>query len=280
MNPESSGRIGGFQTAFLIFAIVFLAYPTQKYLVPLLGIEPGPVVARLFIFVPLAAMLALVPQYRRFAIAARRTSIAPGSGVEVALVAAAKALLPFAIGGAVVLWHWTLGGEMALAKRLGQEPALSRGLSMESLVLFFFVAGVVAPLVEELLFRGLLYRAWEARWGWFPAMLATSALFAAYHPVPFGAFVSSIVFVALLRRTGSLWAPILVHGFGNMLLSPLLLGRLYFNPSGKETGEIGLWPFHLAALAVLAIALPVYLWLARDSRLAACEEPTTEIRCA
>jgi membrane protease YdiL (CAAX protease family) len=200
--------------------------------------------------------------------------------MELGLVVFSQAFVPLAIGGAIVLWHWSVGGEMALARRLGQERSLATSFALEAFVFSFLVAGMLAPIVEELLFRGLLYRAWEARWGWFWSMLATSAVFAAYHPVPFAAFIGSIIFVIVLRRTGSIWSPILVHGIGNMFLSPLLLGRFYFNTAGKETGEIALWPYHLAALAVLAAALPVYAWMARDREPVEEEVEATEIRCA
>jgi membrane protease YdiL (CAAX protease family) len=111
-------------------------------------------------------------------------------------------------------------------------------------------------------------------------MLATSGLFAAYHPVPFAAFVSAIIFVAVYRRTGSIWAPIMVHGFGNIMASPVFMGGLYFRTAGKETGEIALWAFHLAALALVFILISIYVWMARDSTAPANEEPATEIRCA
>lgn len=286
MRSEADVRIGGFQIAFLVFAVIFLAYPLQKYIGPLLGLEgKGPLVSRIFIFVPLALLLALVPQFRRFCIEQLRTPIADGRGGEVALVTATKALLvPLAVGGAIVLWHWGLGGEMALARRLGQqrspEAELAWALTVGGWIFSFIVAGAIGPIIEELLFRGLLFRAWEARWGWVSSMLATSALFAAYHPVPFSAFVSAIIFVALYRRTGSLWSSIVAHGVGNMLLSPLLFGRFFFQTVGKETGEIGLWPVHLAALALLLVAVPLYVWMARDARLPEPEEPATEIRCA
>jgi len=40
------------------------------------------------------------------------------------------------------------------------------------------------------------------------------------------------------------------------------MGQFYFRTAGKSTGEIELWWFHLASLAVLAIILPTYVWLA------------------
>ena len=74
---------------------------------------------------------------------------------------------------------------------------------------------IVGPPIEELVFRGLLYRAWANQWGALVAAVLTSALFAAYHPNFLAAFSSAILFVCLVRRTGSLWASISVHAFTN-----------------------------------------------------------------
>ncbi len=261
----------GFQVAFFIFAVVFLAAPIQKYLVPLVASGEGleRTLGRLSIFVPACLILMLVPAIRRFCVAELATPIGRSHRLEVALFVAFKTLvMPFAIVGAIVLWHWIVGGEMALARRIGNEDAaaasLARAMSMDGMILAIAIGALVAPVIEELVFRGLLFRAWEAQWGWFPAMVATSAVFAAYHPVPFSAFVASMLFVALYRRTGSLRGCILAHSAYNFLLWYPLLGQLIFRKAGKETGEIALWPFHLAALAALAIALPVYVWMARS----------------
>jgi membrane protease YdiL (CAAX protease family) len=266
----------GVQVAILIFALVFLAWPLQKYLGPALGLEESPskLVGKLFIFVPAIALLAGIPALRRFCVEALSTPIPAERRLELGGVTLAKLCVPFAIAGATVLWHYALGGEMTLARRLGeQRPAaeqIAAALRWDGIAMLC-IAGLVAPVVEELVFRGLLYRAWERQWGWAASMLATSAVFAAYHPVPFAAFIGSVIFVLVLRRTGSLWAPIIVHATGNLALWPPLLGRFYFDTRGKETGEIELWSFHLGALALLAIALPAYAWLARDGRECADE---------
>ena len=259
----------GLQITFFIFAVVFLAAPAAKFLGPYLvpeGEMPKSL-GRIFIFVPAIALLWLIPQVRAFCWRELGYPISQRDRMEVSIVAASQVLLPFAIFGAVVLWHWTVGGEMALARRLGQQDTaaaeFARALSADELARLV-LAVVVAPVIEELVFRGMLFRTWEAEWGWFKAMIATSTVFAAYHPASFSAFVGSIVLVALYRRTGSLRACILAHAVYNGLLWYPLMGRFVFRTVGKETGEIELWPFHLAMLALLAVALPVYVWMARD----------------
>ena len=269
MIDNHSKGASGLQVAFLVFAVVLLGAPLHKYLGPLLGIpQSSPIAGRLFIFIPAIAILLFAPALRRSCFERLSQPIIASRRIEVGLVSAAEILLPFAIFGAVALWYWILGGEMALARRIGnQSPVdveLARAWTTEGMLLQLLLAGIVAPVIEELVFRGFLYDAWKAQWGWFWAMLATSLVFAAYHPFPFQAFIASIVFVLVLRRAGSIRAPILVHAAGNIAVWYPLMGQFYFNLRGKETGEIRLWWFHLAMLGILAVALGIYAWMARD----------------
>lgn len=90
--------------------------------------------------------------------------------------------------------------------------------TLQQRVFFAFVALVGAPVVEELIFRGILYPAVKQQ-GW-PrlALWGTSLLFALTHantatflPLTFLA----LVLVFLYERTGNLLAPILTHSLFN-----------------------------------------------------------------
>jgi membrane protease YdiL (CAAX protease family) len=130
----------------------------------------------------------------------------------------------------------------------------------------FALAGFLAPILEELLFRGLLYKAWEKRLGWAGSMTLVSILFGLYHPLFWSAFASSIVFACLYRRTGSLWAPIIVHAIVNISLWYPLLGRHVLPRSPEAATDLSQWGLRLAALAVVSVALPWYVWLSRHRR--------------
>jgi membrane protease YdiL (CAAX protease family) len=87
----------------------------------------------------------------------------------------------------------------------------------DSIALLALAIVVVAPLAEEVLFRGFLYRGLIAtRLGVLGTTLLTSAMFAALH-TQYDAFdIGSIFLVGVLAslarwRTGSLLAPIAVH---------------------------------------------------------------------
>jgi membrane protease YdiL (CAAX protease family) len=81
---------------------------------------------------------------------------------------------------------------------------------------FFAVMGVRNALLEESLFRGDLLRTLEPRLGSAGAVVASSAVFAAYHrtiaPVPlFMKFIMGLVFAASASRTRSLVPSAIAH---------------------------------------------------------------------
>ncbi|MBI5444210.1 MAG: CPBP family intramembrane metalloprotease [Deltaproteobacteria bacterium] len=91
------------------------------------------------------------------------------------------------------------------------------------------VGGLIAPVFEELLFRGILYGGLRKRAGIFFSTTVASLIFAsahynfrAVHPVQ---AAGAVLFCAAYELSGSLWAPLIVHVTGNLalFLAPSLL---------------------------------------------------------
>ncbi len=81
-----------------------------------------------------------------------------------------------------------------------------------------FMAVVVAPISEEIIFRGYLFGVARKYVGFWPAALVVSLLFAAFHlhlPALPGLFLLAMAFTLIYERAGSLWAPILMHAAFN-----------------------------------------------------------------
>lgn len=88
------------------------------------------------------------------------------------------------------------------------------------------ILGVLAPVVEELTFRGMLYGWLEGRWGWRPAFWVSSLAFAVAH-YQWGsegwaqlAYALAVLPLALLfgwlrRRTNSLLPSVIAHMANN-----------------------------------------------------------------
>lgn len=88
------------------------------------------------------------------------------------------------------------------------------------------MAVVVAPLVEEIIFRGVLYRIFRTYFGRIAALFFTAALFAAIHgnaPTFIPLMLLAIVLTIGLERSGSLMVCILGHAIFNAVSLLLLI---------------------------------------------------------
>lgn len=96
-------------------------------------------------------------------------------------------------------------------------------------IAFFVSATIVAPLVEELTFRGLGFGLLEPYGAW-TAILVTGCLFGAVHGLVAGfpLLATFGILLAWLRmKTGSVYPPMLLHGIFNgvaLIVSVTLLG--------------------------------------------------------
>jgi len=110
----------------------------------------------------------------------------------------------------------------AIVTFLMEHPAWSERL------LVLAIAGIAAPVTEELLFRGCLYGYLRQSGGRVVAILVSSVVFALIHahPATMPALAVFAVGLALLYEyTGTLWAPIAVHAVFNILN---FFGTLYW----------------------------------------------------
>jgi membrane protease YdiL (CAAX protease family) len=267
-----TGTASGLQVAFFTFAVLLLAVPITGWLS---GGLQDPSEERVLLGKGLPILLAAgilfgFPKLRRQCRECLEQPIPADARLEVAIVTCARLLLPFALIGAFSLWHWSNGAELGLARYIrawrSEDAEMARAFVPAHLIFTFLGAGLLAPIFEELVFRGLLYRAWERQIGWFSSMILVSVLFGLYHREFWSSFTSSIVFVCLYRRAGSLWAPIIAHSAANISLWYPLLGRHVVPRNLSATGDILQLAPQLSLLLVLAFALPAYVWMARRGR--------------
>lgn len=79
---------------------------------------------------------------------------------------------------------------------------------------------IMAPLVEEFIFRGFLFKSFCNRWSPLTAAAISSLIFAVAHGYSLPGTVSTTLFgmicCALYHRTGSLWPSIIMHSLWNL----------------------------------------------------------------
>jgi membrane protease YdiL (CAAX protease family) len=111
-------------------------------------------------------------------------------------------------------------------------------------LLFVAMAVLIAPLVEETLFRGYLYPLFARSFGITPGIVLTGVLFGLMHGAQLGwtwglvtiLIVVGIVFTFVRARTGSVFASFLMHlGYNSLISIAALIGTRGFtqNPLGK-----------------------------------------------
>jgi membrane protease YdiL (CAAX protease family) len=142
---------------------------------------------------------------------------------------------------------------------------LADALSVDGMLFSLILAGLLAPVIEELVFRGLLFSLWRERYGWLAAMAMTSTLFGLYHANFLPAFVGSIIYTCVYLRTGSLRAAIMVHAAYNVSTWYPLLGQFIYPRDMLAPGDPASWTIHIVALSALLAALPIYMWISRPA---------------
>jgi membrane protease YdiL (CAAX protease family) len=132
----------------------------------------------------------------------------------------------FLIAPATVVTMWLVfGGLHALGymkwmESLGVEPVQDSVKLLQTskdpmvLILMAVAAVLVAPISEEVVFRGYLYPAAKKFAGPWMAALCTGLVFAAAHgslAALLPLFIFGVVLALLYEKTGSIWAPVAVH---------------------------------------------------------------------
>ena len=145
-------------------------------------------------------------------------------------------LVTILVGGAAGLLSWAPASLLAgFSSQLHPPSPEYLALVAETLprtpletALAYLAVTVAAPLGEELVFRGILFRLASDRWGWIRAAVLTGLFFGVAHWQPwnlFGLVALGLVLATLYHGTRSLLAPIVAHAVYNTVSLTVLLGR-------------------------------------------------------
>lgn len=134
---------------------------------------------------------------------------------------------------AIVMMLLALANNLALSAFGAPQPQAEslrwlRGAPLEQFLVVAISGAMVAPVVEELFFRGYVFNAYLAAKGPRTAYLASATLFGIVHghATLFPAiFLGGLVLAYVYRRSGTIVAPIVAHvlnngiAFGSLLLA-------------------------------------------------------------
>ena len=129
---------------------------------------------------------------------------------------------------------------------LSQEtvsPASENGAPMVFHSIFIFELVVVAPILEELFFRGVLFTRWSVRWGMGRGIILSSLLFGVLHVNNVvGATVFGAVMALLYVRTGTLLVPMACHALYNGIVAAVYGFSLSFEAEDSTPAVEGCRP--------------------------------------
>jgi membrane protease YdiL (CAAX protease family) len=171
------------------------------------------------IFVPLAVIRGVGPAAFGLRLGDWRRGLVWSAAVSVLL------LLGFGLAAAAA---YLVDGTNLIPMAFGRSPLATAATPVARAVILAAMV-VVGPLAEEIFFRGGLYTVLRRSLSAPQALLASSLLFAAVHgrQIHLSAiqFIGGLAFGWLYEKTGTLFAPVLVHAAGNLaiLLIPLLV---------------------------------------------------------
>lgn len=123
-------------------------------------------------------------------------------------------------------------------------------------ILLFIAVGIIAPLGEELLFRGFLQQFLEKHWKDITrAILITALFFATIHMNPYWfvqIYLLGILLGFLSWKTGSVLPPLILHGMNNSF-------AMLFSFSEMDESSFYIWNGHVAPwILILAIGSVIF----------------------
>ena len=127
-------------------------------------------------------------------------------------------IIPFAAATGLVLNNISLLANLAVASEAYAETSVEQYAI--PLVLQFIGYGLITPLSEELIFRGLIYKRLREDFSFPRAMLLSAILFGFFHGnmiQTLYAFGMGLVLAYLYEKYHSLAAPVIAHGTVNIV---------------------------------------------------------------
>jgi membrane protease YdiL (CAAX protease family) len=117
--------------------------------------------------------------------------------------------------GVVFIISWAAGFKVSA---FFQAPL---PLTHGDIFLFIAVGAVIAPVAEEIFFRGILYGFFR-QWGIMVALVISTALFVISHAtgsgLPFTQVIGGLLFAVAYEIEKNLLVPIIIHSLGNLAI--------------------------------------------------------------
>lgn len=169
-------------------------------------------------------------------------------------------VLSLGLGGLSILWFDVVDGYLqdSVFAESEEEFYDAFAYDIEEAYLWPFLSIVlIGPLVEEFLFRGIMFSLLAGiRVGWF-AILISGVAFGLWHEIPIQVVYTGIMGIGLgvvYQATRNLWFPIVIHVINNFLSRP---------PAFMDTEAVYIAIEWIQRLAIVP-AIVILIWMLRS----------------
>ncbi len=222
-EERGSGRIGAADVGISVVVYFMVQIIVGAVLFGGLGLELGSTSGTLALVAAATLSSILAVGF----VVAVRSGLTPASvGLRATsgrwlLAGAGVGLLAWAVNrGVIVLYIWLTGD--ASNPQAGLSDTAQGSLPVFALLVL--LGGLLTPLGEELLFRGVLY-GWLRRWGIVLATVISAVVFGLAHGVNVvlpAAIVLGVFSALLYEKSGSIWPAVVSHAVNNTLIFVLV----------------------------------------------------------
>ncbi|MEC4807079.1 MAG: CPBP family intramembrane glutamic endopeptidase [Jaaginema sp. PMC 1079.18] len=119
---------------------------------------------------------------------------------------------------------------------------------------------IVAPIIEEFLFRGIIFQRFAARWQIGTGIILSSLLFGILHLNPIGLSVFGAIAALLYLRTNTLIVPILFHAINNLIVAIISWATINSANTPPTVTEMQNTQTLITGLLFIVVSAPILIW--------------------
>ena len=223
LPPPWSGRDGfavlmrgGAVTTLLLFSLSFLEFANDVMVIVSMAILYGPILILTYFHLLFPNDVSI---FRAFGLRMAPDKI-PRVGAVVVIVLSAGLIgdwiIALGLGGTQGSIHWTEWFDQSLVWGTSTEVAAT-----------LLEYSIIAPVLEEVIFRGVVFGSLRRRFGWGASAILSALVFSFVHGYGLlgllTVFWSGVLWAWAYEKTGSLWPSMIAHGLNNLLVSLTLV---------------------------------------------------------
>tara|TARA_B000000460_G_C21489330_1_gene380835 strand:+ start:150 stop:1259 length:1110 start_codon:yes stop_codon:yes gene_type:complete len=138
---------------------------------------------------------------------------------------------------------------------------------------------IIAPITEELFFRGYLLNRWKNKFNAIIAVVLTSFLFALLHADLLGAFIFSAILSLVYLKTKSIYGPVIIHFSNNTLaLIFMFIAEIQYELTSTDLMLIEFQNSWWIGLIGVIISIPWLVWFLKEANIFSIKLSSSEDR--